>query len=84
LKLKSLLKSIFCSSKTIQSFFATLYLCLLGVSIARNANGYALGETTSFTNSETLGFSKRAKPKALLLLKLSIIITLHIVSFKEN
>jgi len=40
-----LLKSIFCSSKTIQSFFATLYLCLLGVSIARNANGYALGET---------------------------------------
>ena len=27
----------------------------LGVSIARNANGYALGETMSFTNSETVG-----------------------------
>jgi len=39
-------------------------------SITIAGNGYAIGETKSFTNSETLGFSKRAKPKALLLVKL--------------
>jgi len=76
LKLKSLLKSIFCSSKTIQSFFATLYLCLLGVSIARNANGYALGET--------LGFSRRVKPKALLLVKLRVSPIVKLLALAEE
>jgi len=39
------------------------------VSFSKRAKlkSFALGETTSFTNSETLGFSRRAKPKALLL-----------------
>ena len=37
----------------------------LGVNTARNTNGYALGETMSFTNSETLELQLKSKAQQL-------------------